>query len=106
MVIPASPVVPGNKDRRRVPEGTGADGVRDRGDPVRPLRGQSSAGVVGVAEGGYDPGDLGKIASLDIGKNLRIRRHYIRCPVRAKADMANRLKGGPDTATRADPRGI
>ena len=27
MVVPASPVVPGDEDRSRVPEGTGADGV-------------------------------------------------------------------------------
>ena len=51
IVVAASPVVPGDEDRDRVPKGL-APIQGDRGEPVRPFSGESLTGVVGETEGG------------------------------------------------------
>src|SRR5271166_5011898 len=76
MVVPASPIVPGDQDDGIVPIKLpiralrlGPDGVDDGGDPGRP-RTVSLSGVVGLETGGYNPAHLFEIALADIGENV------------------------------------
>ena len=94
MIVPSSPVVPGDEDRRGIPVFARTNRVDDACHPVWTLG--RRAGVVRVVERGNDPRHLGELAAGYIGQNFRLGRDDVVIPVRPKEDMANGLVGGED----------
>src|ERR1019366_3830023 len=76
MIVPASPVVPGDDDRGVGPVGTVADGIHNRSYPGR----SGTVGGVRVIGGcaiGDDPAHGRQLAAGYVGEDLRLRDNYI-----------------------------
>src|ERR1700733_70920 len=97
VVVPASPVIPGDDDGRVLPEGTLADGVDDGCYPGWAV--VLVAEVVGVLCGGNYPGDCRELSVLNVGDYLGAGAFdddlWVRArPVGAAAGVAVGIAGG------------
>src|SRR5579863_488669 len=76
VVVPATPIIPRNKDRRVVPILRLSDGVDDACNPVRTLSLIISR-MVGIRSRRRDPRDRGKVAALNGRQYFGARPFYV-----------------------------
>src|SRR5580698_8756176 len=111
MVVPPTPIIPRNNDRRIRPIRTGSDGIDNRRYPAWSLVGVYSTGMVGFWTTGDHPGHASQLVILNIRENLLVIYDHTLLPNRSGAcgrirrlrsrptDMLHRVRSGPQIAS-------
>src|SRR5208337_2052869 len=98
VVIPASPIIPGDEDDSIVPVITTPNGVHDGGYKRRALA-LVAPGMVRGSTGRDDPAYLRQLKVIDIGKDL-VRGGNDILPIVAQTDVLNSVGTGPEVIRR------